>query len=64
MRYVRYGCFLLKNYFPIHDEVCSEEGRLLKQYLYSSEEEKADALKTLETMYGRVGKLLKKYFAF
>lgn len=64
MRYVRYGCFLLKNYFPIHDEVCSEEGRLLKQYLCGSEEEKADALKTLETMYGRVGKLLKKYFAF
>jgi hypothetical protein len=64
MRLVRYGCFLLKNYFPIHDDACVEEGRLLKQYVNGSEEEKADALATLKTTFGRVEKLRKKYFAF
>ncbi len=64
MRMVRYGCFLLKNYFPIHDELCQEEGRLLKQYVTGEENEKAAALATLKTMKGRVPGLLKKYFAF
>ena len=64
MRLVRYACFLLKNYFPLHDEVCMEEGRLLKQYVTGGEEDKANALKTLNTMVGRVEKLRKKYFAF
>jgi Predicted metal-dependent phosphoesterases (PHP family) len=64
MRLVRYGCFLLKNYFPIHDEAVAEEGRLLKQYFTGTEEEKADALSALAAMSGRVKKLLKKYFAF
>ena len=30
MRLVRCSCFLLKNYFPLHDEACAEEGRLMK----------------------------------
>ena len=64
MRFVRYGCFLLKNYFPLHDAVCAEEGRLLKQYVTGTDEEKTDALNTLRTMFGRVEKLRKKYFAF
>ena len=62
MRYVRYGCFLLNNYFPLHDEVCYEEGRLMKQVANGTEEEKQDALKTLSVMFGRVGKMMKKYF--
>ena len=64
MRLVRYGNFLLKNYFPIHDDACIEEGRLLKQYVTGTQEEKADALATLKTTCGRIAKLHKKYFAF
>ena len=62
--YVRYGCFLLKNYFPIHDDACFEEGRLMKQAIYGTEDEKQDAVNTLTVMNGRMKKMLKKYFAF
>ncbi len=64
MRLVRYANFLLKNYFPIHDEAVAEEGRLMKQYAAGSPEEKESALKTLSTLKGRSAALLKKYFAF
>ena len=64
MRLVRYGCFLLKNYFPLHDAACREEGRLLKQFITGDVSEKQDALNTLKTMYGRIAKMRKKYFAF
>ena len=63
-RLVRYGCFLLKNFFPLHDELCAEEGRLLKQYVTGTEEDKAEAVRTLETFCGRVEKQRHKYFAF
>lgn len=56
MRYVRYGCFLLKNYFPIHDDACFEEGRLMKQAIYGTEDEKQDAVNTLTVMNGRMKK--------
>lgn len=64
MRLVRYGCFLLKNYFPIHDELCFEEGRLMKQYVTGSNEERTEAAQLLTNLSGRTEKLLKKYFAF
>lgn len=63
-RFVEYGCFLLKNYFPLHDELCFEEGRLMKQYVTGTDEEKAEAEKLLRMIGGRVEKLRKKYFAF
>ena len=55
MRLVRCGCFLLKNYFPLHDEACAEEGRLMKQ---------AEARRTLSVLHGRVARMRQKYFAF
>ncbi len=64
MRFVRYASFLLKNYFPIHDEACYEEGRLMKQCAIGTEEEKEEAIKTLATMNGRIKKLREKYFDF
>ena len=64
MRLVRYGCFLLRNYFPLHDEFCYEEGRMLKQYYTGTEEEKAEARRVLEALYGRIAKMQKKYFDF
>ncbi len=63
-RLVRYSCFLLNNYFPRHDEACFEEGRLMKICATGTAEEKADALKVLNAMNGRIEKMRKKYFEF
>jgi len=63
-RFIRYGCFLLKNYFPLHDELCYEEGRLMKQYATGTAEEKEDAARMLAALCGRVEKLRAKYFSF
>lgn len=61
-RFIRYGCFLLKNYFPLHDELCFEEGRLMKQYAVGTAEEKQEALDVLHIINGRVKKHRHKYF--
>ena len=64
MRLVRYGCFLLKNYFPLHDEACAEEGRLMKQAVTGAPEEQAEARRTLSVLHGRMARMRQKYFAF
>lgn len=63
-RLVRYTCFLLKEYFPLHDELCREEGRLMKQYATGTEEEKKEAAALLDIIGGRVQKHREKYFDF
>lgn len=63
-RLVRYGCFLLKNYFPIHDELCAEEGRLMRQYVTGTSEEREEAAALLKAINGRMKRLREKYFAF
>jgi len=63
-RFVRYGCFLLKNWFPIHDDLCIEEGRLMKQYVTGTESERAEAKALLTAINGRMKRLREKYFAF
>ena len=63
-RLVRYGTFLLQYFFPLHDELCFEEGRLMKQYATGTAAEKAEALEALGHICGRVGRLREKYFAF
>lgn len=60
-RLVRYSCFLLKHFFPLHDEMCFEEGRLMKQYVTGTSEEKEEAKAVLSVIDGRVEKLRKKY---
>lgn len=64
LRLVRYGCFLLKNYFPLHDILCQEEGRMMRQYAVGTEDEKQDALNVLTALHGRIRKQRQKYFAF
>lgn len=64
MRYVRYACFLLKNWFPLHDDACFEEGRLMESVFFGTEKEKENALATLEIMNGRMKAMREKYFAF
>ena len=63
-RLVRYGCFLLKHFFPRHDELCYEEGRLMKQFARGTREEKEDAARTLCAISGRMKKQREKYFDF
>lgn len=63
-RFVRYGTFLVRHYFPLHDELCFEEGRLMKQYVTGTEEERAEAAALLKAVAGRTQKMLNKYFDF
>lgn len=63
-RFVRYSCFLLKSFFPRHDELSYEEGRLMKEYVTGTEEEKENAAKTLAFISGRMRKQREKYFDF
>lgn len=59
-RFIKYANFLMENYFPLHDDLCYEEGRLMKDYVCGSK----DAAEHLALIYGRVGSLRRKYFAF
>ena len=59
-RFVQFGRFLLEYYFPLHDELCFEEGRLMKDYRCG--DKKAGEL--LDILHGRVEALQKKYFAY
>ena len=58
-RFVKYGNFLMKYYFPVHDEYCFEEGRAMKAYVTGSDDHAAEDLKFY---HGRTQKLLDKYF--
>ena len=63
-RLVRYATFLWQYYFPLHNDLCREEGRLMKQYAVGTEEEKAEAKAVLQVIHGRVARQRKKYFDF
>ena len=63
-RLVRYATFLYKYYFPLHDELCREEGRLMRICAVGTPEEKEEAAALLSRMYGRVSRCMAKYFAF
>jgi hypothetical protein len=58
-RYVSFVQFLLEEYFPLHNELCTEEGRLMKDYVTGDAKAAASALKGLQ---GRCAGLLKKYW--
>ncbi len=60
LRLSKYACFLLKEFFPLHDDLCYEEGRAMKDYYCGVE----GAKETLEFISGRVRKQREKYFAF
>ena len=49
-RMVKYARFLIDYYFPGHDELCVEEGILMREYALGS----AAAGKALRAMDGRV----------
>ena len=57
-RLVKFARFLLSEYFPLHDDLCFEEGRLMREMFLGD----ADAEALLARMRGRTGKLLQKYY--
>ena len=59
LRLVKYTRFLLDEFTPLHDELCYEEGRLMKAYVTGDE----DAEKVLKAIGGRMKKMYRKYFA-
>ncbi|MDR1464255.1 MAG: hypothetical protein LBJ11_02990 [Oscillospiraceae bacterium] len=59
-RLVRYACFLEQEFFPLHDELCFEEGRAMKDYVCGI----PGAKETLELLSGRMKAQREKYFSF
>jgi predicted metal-dependent phosphoesterase TrpH len=57
-RYVMFALFLLEEYFPLHDELCYEEGRLMKDHICGD----PGAADLLGRLSGRCGALMKKYW--
>lgn len=62
-RLVRYAGFLLKNYIPLHDALCVEEGRLMKIAATGTSDEREEATALLAQIHGRVGRHRRKYLA-
>ena len=58
-RLMKYACFLMENYFPLHQEACWEQGRAMKEYACGDREE---GLKMLKALDGRVSRLQAKSF--
>ena len=56
---VSYGIFLNRNYFPLHDELCYEEGRLMRAYIGGD----SGARDRLVGLNGQTARLMEKYFA-
>lgn len=59
-RLSKYACFLLKNFFPLHDDLCYEEGRAMKDYVFGDEKAK----EILDLVGPRMKAQREKYFAF
>lgn len=55
-RLVKYARFLLTHYFPYHDRLCFEEGRLMRDYINGDE----NAKKMLSLLHGRTENYRKK----
>jgi hypothetical protein len=55
-RYTAFVSFLLDEYFPLHDELCFEEGRLMKEFACGDK----NALALLEALKGRCTALFEK----
>lgn len=58
-RLVSYAIFLYHNYFPLHNALCAEEGRLMRSYLAGD----AEAEARLRALKGQTVRLMEKYFA-
>ena len=62
-RYNAYAMFLLVEYFPLHDDLCHEEGRLMKEYTAPGDAAASENAKArLAALKGQTQKLLDKYW--
>ncbi|HIJ73778.1 MAG TPA: PHP domain-containing protein [Candidatus Hydrogenedentes bacterium] len=59
-RLVKYALFLLREVFPQHDELCIEEGRLMRAHLARD----PDAAQQLARLKGRVAALYGRYWGY
>ena len=59
LRLAKYARFILDEFTPLHDELCYEEGRLMKAHAVGDE----SAKECLKAIHGRMDRLFKKYFA-
>lgn len=58
-RLIKYGIFLTEEYFPLHKELCYEEGRAMMDIVAGDVEE---GRKTLEFLQGRTERFMEKCF--
>lgn len=57
-RLMKYGCFLMEHYFPLHDQVCKAEGYYMNRYLAGD----ARVKEILAVMKGQIPEMQRKYF--
>lgn len=57
-RYVKYARYLLENFFPRYDDLCWEQGRLVKEYVCGDME----ALELLQIIHGRTDRFAERFF--
>ena len=57
-RWLKYGSFLMENYFPLHDLACRAEGYYLNRYFAGDKNAEA----VLMAMKGQIPNMQKKYF--
>lgn len=57
-RLASYAMFLMDEYFPLHNELCYEEGRLMRAYINGD----LKAKERLESTKGQTIELMEKYF--
>ncbi len=60
-RLCKYAWFLTENYFPLHDDLCIEQGIAMKEY-YCGDREKG--LRMLEFLNGQIKEFWAKYLSF
>ena len=58
-RLIKYGSFLMENYFPLHDLACEAEGYYMNRYIAGD----ARAVTILKAMKGQQAEMMEKYFA-
>jgi len=57
-RWVKYGSFLMEEWFPLHDQACAAEGFYLMQYLSGNQ----NARNILKALKGSIPAMMHKYF--
>lgn len=57
-RMVKFGMFLVNEFYPLYEELCFEEGRAMKDYMTGND----DALEILKITKGRTEKFYKEFY--